>query len=99
MAKTLSSKTVQQALLRKGFELNNRDHAVLVLHYEGLPTPIHTKISHGANHDIDQYLIGKMARQLKLPKDLFFQLINCTLGYDGYIEYLQVNNTGLLKSK
>ena len=44
-----------------------------------------TYISQGANKDIDDYLLGLMARQLKIPLSLWKAIIKCTKGRLEYI--------------
>ncbi len=73
------SRKVKHALLKKGFQGCNTDHLVLIYYYNGQKTDIHTKVSFGANHDIDDSLISKIKDQLNLEKNEFCKLVDCTL--------------------
>ena len=83
---------VENALLKKGFTLRKyKDHNYCVLYHNGVKTQIYTKTSHGSHKDIDDGLLGKMQRQMGLPKKEFNEYMNCTFSKADYIEYL-INN-------
>lgn len=44
---------------------------------------MYTKISHGQS-TVDDWLLGRMAHQVRLSKREFLALIECSLGGDGY---------------
>jgi hypothetical protein len=72
------------ALLAKGFfEAKKRDHRYFFFHYKGQKTSVYTKISHGQS-TVDDWLLGRMAHQVRLSKREFLALIECTLGGDDY---------------
>ena len=73
-------------LARKGFKLTEGDHIFLVYHrVDGLKTPIRTKVSRGSAHrDISDSLLGQMAKQVRLNKSAFLELIDCTLDQTGF---------------
>ena len=81
-----------KSLCAKGFELDNSgDHIRLHFVYKGKKYPIGTKISHGSKYRQigDDNLIGQMARQVKLTKSLFENLVECNLSFEGYVENLK----------
>ena len=71
------SRKVRAALLKKGFRQANSDHFFYVYYHNGQQTGINTKISMGANHDINESLVSHMKRQLSLTKDEFSGVIEC----------------------
>ncbi len=79
----LKSDKVRRSLKNKGFSENNGDHKFLEFFLDGKQI-LHTKISHGSTHDIGNYLIGQMARQCKLSKKEFADLVNCPLTRENY---------------
>jgi hypothetical protein len=77
-------KSVEAALLAKGFSLSNKHHKYFVFHTkEGQKTTIRTKTSHGGK-ELDDYLLLCMARQCALPKSDFLSLVDCPLSQDAY---------------
>ena len=76
---------IQKALLKKGFKTVNTDHKMLIFHYQGKKTAIHTKISHG-NKEISDTLISLMAKQIYLSRSQFEGVIECTVKEDDLIE-------------
>lgn len=84
-----SKADVERALQRKGFTLEKkRDHNYYFLYVNGKKTTINTKVSHGSHKDIDDGLLNKMMRQMRLPKKEFNEYMNCTFSEDDYMEYL-----------
>ncbi len=79
---------VQRALLRKGFVSDSRLHHIFFsLVLDGQETEAETYISHG-RHEIDNYLQGRMAKQLALKLSEFQELIRCPLSYDKLLKIL-----------
>ena len=78
------------ALLSKGFvrASGNRDHQYFFFHYHGKKSDIFTRISHGARA-IDDWLAGRMARQLRLSKREFMSLVECTIGGAEYARLME----------
>lgn len=75
---------VEKSLVTKGFVSAGGDHNYF--HYyskAGKKTRVFTKTSHGAR-EIDDSLLGCMARQLKLTRRDFDNLIDCPLDRDTY---------------
>lgn len=85
---TRKARLVSSRLCSKGFERNDdADHCQLILYVDGIKTRIRTKISHG-EHDIGDSLILKMARQLKLDKHDFLELVDCNLSGEAYLRMM-----------
>lgn len=59
------------------------DHCQYFLYVNGVRTRICNKISHGEN-GIGDFLIQKMAAQLKLDKADFLRLVDCAMSEEGY---------------
>lgn len=75
---------VEKSLLAKGFQSAKGDHNFF--HYyskAGKKTRVFTKTSHGLR-EIDDSLLGCMARQVKLQRADFERLIDCPLDRDTY---------------
>ena len=83
------ARDIKGALIKKGFveTEGGRDHTFYFLWYNRKKTPVHTKFSHGET-DISPPLLSLMARQLKITKGEFGDLIDCSLDGDGYIRLL-----------
>lgn len=73
-------------LTGKGFEVVDGDHIFLVYRRtDGLKTAIRTKVSRGSSHkDISDSILGQMAKQVRLSKKTFLELVDCTLNQIGY---------------
>jgi hypothetical protein len=75
---------VERSLLAKGFAHREGDHNYFNYYTKaGKKTAVFTKTSHGAR-EIDDSLLGRMARQCKLSRGDFDRLIDCPLDRDGY---------------
>jgi hypothetical protein len=81
-------KSVEAGLIKKGFQLREGDHHFLIYwSITGKKSPVFTKTSH-SHRDISDQLLGKMARQCRLPKGKFLDLIDCPLSRDEYEDLL-----------
>ena len=76
-----------KSLVKKGFIQSQGDHNFLRYFYNG-KLCFSTKVSHGSDKELDDYLIKKMSVQCKLDKNDFLNLINCPLSAEGYLEKL-----------
>ena len=85
---TLPKREIKAKLQIKGFEEDFRDHDCFYYMNRGQKTNIWTKTSFGSKNYIDDDLILKMARQVKLNKKEFMKLIECTLSKEEYRELL-----------
>lgn len=81
---------VESALLRKGFHKNNTDHSYYqFFDKNGKKTIVNTKTSFGSKYKtLGSPLVAQMARQCKLTKAQFQQLIECTLSHESYEKIL-----------
>lgn len=81
----LRSRLVARALASKGFKESQGKHRFFIFYTsDNKKSQIQTMISQGSDHDLDAVLIGEMARQCKLKKKEFLQLVNCTLNRAAY---------------
>jgi len=75
---------VEKSLERKGFQRKEGDHSYFNYFTKaGKKTSVFTKTSHGAK-ELDDSLLGMMARQCKLSRQNFDLLIECPLDRDNY---------------
>jgi predicted RNA binding protein YcfA (HicA-like mRNA interferase family) len=82
------AKEVAANLQRKGFTPAEGDHKFYRLIVDGKNTGIRTKISHGEK-EISDGLLAQMAKQTKLAKKEFLELVDCPLTYPRYLELLR----------
>ena len=80
------ARVIERGLLRKGFRLTDTHHRRFIFHTVGgeEPQPVTTIMSHGADRDISDRLLGMMARQLHLTRRQFDDLIDCRLSQADY---------------
>lgn len=81
---------IESALRKKGFEENDRKHH-RYFHYrtaDGFLTNVYTYTSHSGT-DIGDTLLGNMARQCKLPKHDFLNLVDCPMSRNAYEDRLR----------
>lgn len=75
---------VEKSLSSKGFRHKEGDHNYFNYYSTvGKRTVVFTKTSHGAR-EIDDHLLGRMAKQCKLSRADFDRLIDCPLDRDSY---------------
>lgn len=84
----LKTDKIKSSLTKKGFVAENGDHKFYTLYCDGKKTQIYTKVSHGKT-EVGEPLIGQMARQVKLDKRQFADLINCPLSKEKYMRMMQ----------
>ena len=91
------ARVVERGLLRKGFRITYTHHRRFVYHtLDGEePQTVSTIMSHGADRDVSDQLIAKMARQLHLTRRQFDDLIDCRLSQLDYEAMLRRN--GLIR--
>ncbi len=82
------TKDVRAALIAKGFVERQTHHTFFHLYVEGKKTDVSTKVSHGAK-EIADGLLGAMARQTRLVRREFLQLVECPLTAEQYLELLR----------
>ncbi|SHL33518.1 hypothetical protein SAMN02745216_05029 [Desulfatibacillum alkenivorans DSM 16219] len=87
----MDKRSVEKGLQKKGFVKDGGDHHYFVyFSMEGKKTPVKTKTSHGSSKykTLGAPLIAQMARQCKLTKQEFTDLIECPLSQKKYEEQL-----------
>lgn len=81
----LDRRAVESALLAKGFRLRESRHRRFIYYAsDGRKTPVWTMVSHGSRRDIGDGLLRTMARQCKLTRREFDDLVACPLSRDQY---------------
>jgi len=77
---------VRRALQRKGFRESNSDHLKLVYYSIcGQKTSVFTKISYGSSHkDISDDNLARMAKQCRLSRAEFDDLLDCPLSREEF---------------
>jgi predicted RNA binding protein YcfA (HicA-like mRNA interferase family) len=85
---TLKSDKIVKSLKSKGFTKEQGDHVYLEFHLDG-KFILHTKVSHGSNHDLGPNLVSLMSKQCQLSKKQFMDLVNCPLSADEYVDVLR----------
>lgn len=92
--------TIKDSLERKGFNLKSGgDHFRFnYISKSGFKTPVNTKLSHGTKYKtIYDNILGLMAKQCRLSKSDFLNLIDCPLSRDEYEEKLKKQGVPLGK--
>jgi len=82
------AKDVSANLLRKGFQQREGDHFFFRLYINGKKSGVSTKISLGEK-EIHDGLLGQMARDTKLVKHEFLDLVDCPMSTERYVELLR----------
>ncbi|MBI5058843.1 hypothetical protein HZB60_03545 [candidate division KSB1 bacterium] len=85
--KTIPSHKLQSVLELKGFEESSTHHHMYWFYNSGKKTSIRTRVSHSSG-DYDQYLLGQVAKQLKLSKTDLVAFIECPLSREDYTKKL-----------
>ncbi|MDU9376662.1 hypothetical protein McpSp1_12860 [Methanocorpusculaceae archaeon Sp1] len=79
---------VNAALKKKGFEVKSGAHSHVIYSFvhDGCPLPVMTHMSH--NHqEIDDYLQERMAKQMKISKSEFLEIVSCKIGHDELVAH------------
>lgn len=82
------AKDISAGLKQKGFQPHDGDHHFYRLFVDGKNTGIRTKISHGEK-EIGDNLLGQMAKQTRLVKKDFLDLVDCPLTIEQYHDKLR----------
>jgi hypothetical protein len=84
---------VEEALLKKGFEDKEGDHHFFIYHtLQGKKSSIRTKTSHTPKmKEISDAILAQMAKQCRLNKQDFMNLIDCPLSREQYEARLTEN--------
>ena len=86
---SLKVRVVVSGLTGKGFRESEGDHRYLVLYVNDIKQSIWTKISRSSRKEIGETLIHQMARQTRLTKPQFLDLVHCPLEYEDYVSILR----------
>jgi len=85
----LKIKDIISSMTKKGFKLDvDGKHKRLIYMYNGKITSIITHYSHSSD-EIEDFLIKKMADQIKISKKQFLKFIECTLSSDDYLKLVE----------
>ena len=85
---TRDRKDIESGLLKKGFRNREGDHHYYIYHtITGLKSRVFTKTSH-SHKSISDDLLSMMARQCRLPRQQFFNLLDCPLSIEAYEKIL-----------
>ena len=79
---------IERALPSNGFERAVRGHIYFMFQYKGKDCGVSTHVSHGSK-EVGDSLIGQMAKQLRLSKANFVDLVECPMGHDEYVAELK----------
>jgi|CXWK01.1.fsa_nt_gi hypothetical protein len=82
------TRDIEGSLGKKGFKKKDTHHTFFHLWVDDKKTTIHTKISHGSK-EVSDPLLGQMAKQVRLNRSQFCDLVDCSLTHDGYLEILR----------
>jgi len=85
----LDAELVRSALLRKGFRRANSKDEMYHFFVDGKKSAVWTKISHGEREIHDGLLATMSRRQLRISRGQLNALVECSLGYDEYLELLR----------
>ncbi|MEI7866941.1 MAG: hypothetical protein WCI11_03545 [Candidatus Methylumidiphilus sp.] len=87
---------IEEALIQKGFERKEGDHHLFVyMTSQGKKSSVRTKTSHTPKmKEINDGLLTQMARQCRLNKQEFLNLVDCPLSREKY-ETLLLNSGAL----
>jgi hypothetical protein len=83
-----NAREVAAGLKKKGFIEKPNRHTRYVLWVKEKKTAVFTEISHGEK-EIRDPLLSVMARQLKINRSQFLDLINCPLSHEEYTALLR----------
>lgn len=85
-----TKRDVESALKRKGFRQDEGDHHWFFYWTgDGKKTTVRTKTSHGSTKDLGDGLLKEMARQLRISKPQFLDLVDCPMSREQYHQLLE----------
>lgn len=89
MGSTRNTQDIQSSLSKKGFVVDEGgNHTKLIFHHKKQNQAIMTVLSRGKK-EYDNFLLGLMARELKLTKKQLLGLIDCPIDKKEYIKLLK----------
>lgn len=87
-----AKRLVETGLQNKGFRLEQSHHRFFIYYtQQGEKTAVRTRTSHGGS-ELDDYLLGNMAKQCHVTKAIFLELVDCTLDQASYEQQLSDRN-------
>jgi len=85
----LKIKDIISSMTKKGFKLDvDGKHKRLIYMHNGKTSSIVTHYSHSSD-EVGDFLIKKMADQIKISKKQFLELVECTLNADDYLKLVK----------
>ncbi|MBU0690325.1 hypothetical protein KKC97_13685 [bacterium] len=84
---SFKTKDLENALTSKGFKKVKTHHEMYWLYCNGKKTHIRTRISHSEKEYGDN-LLSQMAKQTKLHRSEFLDLVECPLSEEEYLKKL-----------
>ena len=79
-----AKRLVEAGLQNKGFRLENSHHRFFIYYtQQGEKTAVRTRTSQGGN-ELDDFLLGQMAKQCHLLRADFLDLVDCPLDQASY---------------
>jgi hypothetical protein len=86
----LKIRDLESSLPNKGFVAEDqKKHRYFKFKYQDKDWGISTFVSHGEKEIKDPTLIARMAKQVKLSKKKFEDLVACPLTFDAYLDELR----------
>jgi predicted RNA binding protein YcfA (HicA-like mRNA interferase family) len=86
-----AKRDVETSLKKKGFRPDEGDHHwFFYWTADGKKTTVRTKTSHGPTKDLGDGLLKEMARQIRISKSQFLELVDCPMSREQYEECLRV---------
>jgi len=82
----LATRNVKRALSSKlRCEEDVKGHHIFYYFIEDGVRVTSTKVSHGSNRDIQDGIVGQMAKQMGVNRPFFAELVQCTKSRDDYV--------------
>jgi len=83
------SKTVGDALEKKGFRRTNSADRMYHLYVDGRRTSVRTKLSHGPDKTLGDALVAQMRKQTRLDRSEFDEFVRCPMSHEDYVALLR----------
>ena len=83
-----ATRVIRGALLKKGFESYETHHEMFFFCVDGKRTAVRTRLSQG-NKECGSSLLGAMARQCRLSRSQFEELVDCPMSVEDYTNLLR----------
>ena len=85
-----AKRDVEAALKKKGFQPDDGDHHWFIFWTaDGKKTTVRTKTSHGSTKDLGDGLLKEMARQVRVSKLQFLELVDFPMSREPYQSFLE----------